>query len=252
MSAGQQHVARRVDLEAPAGLDPARIERILDDRGPPSDRPAGLTLPMPGPTLSFCDDLPMEGEPMNDPTGRQEPAIVITELDELLMANDLGSLASRPIEDLRHLRDQLGEIEAGLSFVRRMAQGRLDIVLAEFHGRIQGRPETAHELVDRLPEVLSGQARGGGSPRAVRDVELPSFTDQFLAELDALLHPTDLSTIDQLDADDLDGAAQRLSSYERSLSVKRSEVHRLIDEVQDEIIGRYRSGSVSVDDLLRG
>jgi len=27
-------------------------------------------------------------------------------------------------------------------------------------------------------------------------------------------------------------------------------VHRLIDEVQEEIIGRYRSGAVSVDDLL--
>ena len=54
------------------------------------------------------------------------------------------------------------------------------------------------------------------------------------------------------DVDDLDNAAQRISGFERALSVKRSEVHRLIDEVQEEIIGRYRSGSVSVDDLLKG
>ena len=189
---------------------------------------------------------------MNDPSGQQEPAIVITELDELLLANDLGSLPSRPIEELRALRDHLGEIEAGLSFVRRMAQGRLDIVLAEFHARLQGRSETAHELVDRLPEVLSGQARGQGQPRAIRDVDLPQFTDQILAELDQLLHPTDLTSIESLGVDDLDAAAQRVSSFERSLSVKRSEVHRLIDEVQEEIIGRYRSGSVSVDDLLKG
>ena len=66
---------------------------------------------------------------MNDRTGPQEP-IVITELDELLLTNDLGSLSTRPIHDLRALREQLGEIEAGLSFARRMAQGRLDIVLA--------------------------------------------------------------------------------------------------------------------------
>jgi len=177
---------------------------------------------------------------------------VITELDELLLANDLGSLPNRPIEDLRALRDHLGEIEAGLSFVRRMAQGRLDIVLAEFHSRLQGRTETAHDLVDRLPEVLSGQARGQGLPRAVRDVEIPAFTEQILAELDQLMHPTDLTSIDRLDVDDLDGAAQRISSFERSLSVKRSEVHRLIDEVQEEIIGRYRSGTVTVDDLLKG
>lgn len=194
----------------------------------------------------------MEGEPMSNPSGRQETPIVITELDELLLANDLGSLQSRPIEELRALRDQLGEIEAGLSFVRRMAQGRLDIVLAEFHARLQGRAETAHELVGRLPQVLSGQARGTGQPRAVREVEIPQFTEQILAELDQLLHPTDLTAIEGLGVDDLDSAAQRVSSFERSLSVKRSEVHRLIDEVQDEIIGRYRSGSVSVDDLLKG
>lgn len=177
---------------------------------------------------------------------------MITDLDELLLANDLSSLPSRPIEELRALRERLGEIENGLSFVRRMAQGRLDIVLAEFHARLQGRVETAHDLLDRLPEVLSGQARGTGIPRAVRESEMPGFTDQILAELDQLLHPTDLTSIESLDVDALDAAAQRISSFERSLSVKRSEVHRLIDEVQDEIIGRYRSGSVTVDDLLKG
>src|SRR4051812_47702320 len=130
----------------------------------------------------------MERDPMNDPSGPQEP-IVITELDDLLVANDLGSLPNRPIEELRELRDHLSEIEAGLSFVRRMAQGRLDIVLAEFHSRLQGRTETAHELVDRLPEVLSGQARGQGQPRAVRDIEIPQFTEKILDELDQLLHP---------------------------------------------------------------
>ena len=64
------------------------------------------------------------------------------------------------------------------------------------------------------------------------------------------VHPTDLAAIDGLGVDELDGAAHRVNAYERALSVKRSEVHRLIDEVQEEIIGRYRSGSVSVDDLL--
>ncbi len=193
----------------------------------------------------------MEGEPMIDRPGPQEP-IVITELDELLLTNDLGSLSTRPIHDLRALREQLGEIEAGLSFARRMAQGRLDIVLAEFHSRLQGRAETAQELVGRLPEVLSGQVRGTGQPRAVRDVEFPPFTEQILGELDQLLHPTELTGIDDLGVDDLDAAAQRVSAFERSLSAKRSEVHRLIDEVQEEIIGRYRNGSVSVDDLLQG
>jgi hypothetical protein len=176
---------------------------------------------------------------------------VITELDDLLAVNDLSSLTARPITELRELRDRLGEIELGLSFGRRMAQGRLDIVLAEFHSRIQGKTETAHELLERLPEVLSTQARGGGLPRHMRDdVEIPNFADKILAELDHLVNPADLASVDALDVDALDAAAQRVSAFERALSAKRSEVHRLIDEVQEEIIVRYRSGSVSVDDLL--
>lgn len=194
----------------------------------------------------------MRSEQTNDSPAPEEPVIVIAQLDDLLSANDFGGLSSRPIEDLRRLRDDLGEIELGLSFGRRMAQGRLDIVLAEFHARLQGRSETAQELVDRLPEVLSSQGRAPGVGRQVRDGELPRFADEILGELDQLVHPTDLAAIEQLDVDQLDGAAQRLSAYERALSAKRSELHRIIDEVQEEIITRYRSGAVSVDDLLNG
>ena len=193
----------------------------------------------------------MEAEPMNDRSGQQEPT-VITELDELLLAIDLGSISALPMDELRSVRDQLSEIEVGLSFGRRMAQGRLDIVLAEFHSRLEGRADSPQELLGRLPEVLSNQGRGQGFPRPTRDVVIPPFADQILSELEALLHPSDLANIDQLEVDSLDGAAQRISAFERDISVKRSEVHRLVDEVQEEIIGRYRSGSVTVDDLLRG
>ena len=189
---------------------------------------------------------------MHDATGPEERTIVITELDELLATTDLGALSERPIEELRQIRDRLGEIELGLSFGRRMAQGRLDIVLAEFHSRLQGKTETAHELLGRLPEVLSTQGRGQGLPRHVREGEIPTFADEILAELDRLVNPSDLASVDALDVDALDAAAQRVSALERAISVKRSEVHRLIDEVQEEIISRYRSGAVSVDDLLHG
>ena len=78
---------------------------------------------------------------MSDVNGPEEQRIVITDLDDLLAANDLTALGSRPIDELRALRDRLSDIELGLSFGRRMAQGRLDIVLAEFHSRLQGRAE---------------------------------------------------------------------------------------------------------------
>lgn len=189
---------------------------------------------------------------MIDPLGAQEPDIVTPELDDLMSSNDLSALHDRSIEDLRALRDRLAEVEAGLSFGRRIAQGRLDIVLAEAMGRAQGNCESTAELVGRLPEVLSGQSRGGGQPRAIRDVELPASADEILSDLDELLHPTDLINIGDMDDDAIERASVRISGYERAISAKRREVHRIIDEVQHEIVVRYRSGAVSVDDLLRG
>ncbi|HPB44695.1 MAG: hypothetical protein M9952_04240 [Microthrixaceae bacterium] len=187
---------------------------------------------------------------MSDTDGPQEQYIVITELDEIVHSTDVGSFASLPIEELRSLRDRLTEIEGGLSFGRRLAQGRLDIVLAEFHSRVQGRADAAAELVERLPDVLAPQTRGAGSPRPVREGDLAPFADEIIAALDEMVNAIELAKLHEFEIDALDDIAQRIGEFERNISVRRSEVHRLIDDVQEEIIGRYRSGVVSVDDLL--
>jgi hypothetical protein len=84
----------------------------------------------------------------------------------------------------------------------------------------------------------------------VRDFDLPVFADTLVQHLDDLLSPNDMVDIASIDIEELKRKADEISAYERALSVKRQEVHRLIDEIQEEIIGRYRSGSASVDDLL--
>lgn len=40
-----------------------------------------------------------------------------------------------------------------------------------------------------------------------------------------------------------------MGALERRLSDSRRDLHRRIDRIQDELVGRYRSGA-SVDDLL--
>ncbi|NLA34398.1 MAG: hypothetical protein GX868_01775 [Actinobacteria bacterium] len=187
---------------------------------------------------------------MSDIESPEEHPIVITELDDILRTVDVGSFAASPITELRALRDRLTEIEGGLSYGRRMVQGRLDIVLAEFHSRVQGRSDSTAEMLDRLPGVLAAQTRAGGVPRQIVDSDLPSFADEITAGLDALVNAVELARLHEYDIDSLDAVAQKLNGYERTISVRRSEVHRLIDDVQEEIIGRYRSGAASVDDLL--
>lgn len=191
-------------------------------------------------------------ETLDSNEGPQEPRIVITELDEIILTTDVASFESRPIDELRSLRERLNEIEGGLSFARRMVQGRLDIVLAEFHARVQGRSESTAEMLERLPDVLSGQLRGAGLPRPIVETELPPFADELVAALDKMVNAVELARLHEYDIDALDALSQRLGEYERAISMRRGEVHRLIDDVQNEIINRYRSGAVSVDDLLEG
>jgi hypothetical protein len=171
-------------------------------------------------------------------------------LDHLLDEIDPGVVSARPIDELRSLRDRYQEIENGLSFGRRLVQGRLDILVAELDGRAAGGSSTVADLLDRLPEVLAQHTRGGGVPRPVRETELPAFTDQVAAEVERIVPADALTQLGQRSDAELLELVEKLRSVERQVSAKRHEVHRIIDELQEEIVGRYRSGAASVDDLL--
>lgn len=175
---------------------------------------------------------------------------VLSQLDHLLDDADVSGLAERSLDELRAIRERLNEVELGLSYGRRMAQGRLDIVTCEVERRA-GSTSVPDDLLGRLPEVLARHTRGGGLPRPVRhDTELPGFADEIVADLDRLVLPTELSGVTELTPERLAEISEALGAVEATLSATRHEAHRLIDEVQEEIVGRYRSGAASVDDLL--
>lgn len=104
--------------------------------------------------------------------------------------------------------------------------------------------------MERLPEVLAQHTRGGGTPRPVRDEELPAFTDELALELDRVVPPSDIGRLPELSDERIDTVMDLLQVLERRVSAKRHELHRVIDELQEEIVSRYRSGAASVDDLL--
>jgi len=172
-------------------------------------------------------------------------------LDHILDDVETLALPTRSIQELRELRDRCQVIEGGLSYGRRMIQGRLDIVICEVERRSSGGPESLDELMERLPAVLSRQTRGNGAPRPVRNAEIPTFTDLLTGEADAILDPTELGHLAEATDVRIDEIIVLLQALENQVSVKRHETHRRIDELQDEIVSRYRSGAASVDDLLR-
>ena len=172
------------------------------------------------------------------------------ELDELITIDEPGDLSSCSLAELRVVRDHYQDVEHGLSYARRIVQGRLDTVSVELERRGDvAAGEVSGDLLERLPDALAAHTRGPGLPRPFRDLEPPVWADSLLVELDEVLTPSQLAEISELDGADLATAAARMGDVERDLSAMRHEVHRRVDRVQDELVGRYRSGA-TVDDLL--
>jgi hypothetical protein len=172
-------------------------------------------------------------------------------LDDLLSPDLLDGLAERALVEVRSLRDDAQTVEGGLSFVRRMVHGRLDIVGAELERRRQGGdPGDLSGLIARLPDLLAEHEGATGSPRSPRLLEVAAVPDELAAELDQIVDIDALADLRSFDAAALDALAARLVEFERWVSERRRGVQAALDRLQAEIVRRYRDGEASVDGLL--
>lgn len=172
-------------------------------------------------------------------------------LDQVLDESYIRDLSALPMEELRARRAQCQSLEVSLSYQRRMAQGRLDIVGA-VRGRgvegIDGPEEPA--LVDQLSGILGERIHAPGLGR-LPQLMTPVDADVDTDELDAILGPARLAALQEADPVELDALVERLSDYEAEVSDRRHSVHQRIDALQGEIARRYRTGQASVESLLR-
>jgi hypothetical protein len=164
----------------------------------------------------------------------------------------LSGLTDRPLEQVRAMRGECQVLENALSYIRRLAQGRLDIVGAELERRREGGdPHDLSDLIGRLPDILADRVGAGGLGRPPQELTLEDLTAAYTAEVDEILSPARVGSLDQLDDAELGAVRDRLEAYEREASSRRHELHAIIDRLQAEIARRYRSGEASVDTLLR-
>ena len=175
-----------------------------------------------------------------------------SQLDRILGPEYLGDLEHRAIADVRQMRAESQEIETGLSYLRRLIQGRLDIVGAERQRRAEGRePGDLSDLISQLPEILSDRTRSPGVGR-LPQIPAPGETEPGMtARLDAILGERDLESLPRLSDDDLDRMTADLDELEREVSDLRRQVFDCIDALQAEITRRYRTGEANVESLLQ-
>jgi hypothetical protein len=167
-------------------------------------------------------------------------------IDRVLAEDYLNDLTTAPLADVRAMRDEAEQEEVDLSYIRRMVQGRIDIVRAEVarRGGDEGGP-----LVDRLASILSeerGPARGLGRHTTLE----PTRADEHRRYVERLVADVDLSDVASRDDGELDRALEILVEEERKISAKRREVQQVMDACSAEITRRYRDGEADVSTLL--
>ena len=172
----------------------------------------------------------------------------------LLAPDYLAGLKTIPIEDVRARRAECQAVEVSLSYLRRMVQGRLDIVLAELRRRQEGAPPAdLHSLVESLAETLSEHvhAPGNGRLAALIVASDPEVDDALVTQLDAVADANALGQLPATTDDDVQALVDRLTAFEREISDQRRALFERIDAIQEELVRRYKSGEASVDSLLR-
>ncbi len=174
------------------------------------------------------------------------------DLDLLLDPGYLGDLSVRPMEEVRAMRTTCQEVETGLSMLRRVVQGRLDIVGLELTRRAEGGdPADLPDLIARLPELLSDRTHAPGVGRLPQLMAPGELPPELEGELDDILGTGRLADLPGLEDTDLHALAEQLEAFEHKVSGHRQTLFDRIDALQAEITRRYKTGEATIDALLQ-
>ncbi|USA05219.1 ABC transporter substrate-binding protein [Streptomyces lydicamycinicus] len=155
---------------------------------------------------------------------------------------DLSGLG---LPELRVVRRDSQQEEADLSYLRRLLQGRIDILRAE----IARRTAQQSPLLDRLPEILTDLPSRHRS--SARHVTLGTpHSEEYRRLAEEMLGEVELSDLTARTDQELHDAMGRLIRYEQQVSRRRQSLQRTTDDCSAEIARRYREGEAQVDDLL--
>lgn len=161
------------------------------------------------------------------------------------MSDDPIDPASLDLGELRAERTRLQHDEDAVSYVRRVAQGRLDLVRAERRHRSEG----GHlDVSQGLTAILAGQV-GGGSSRPPRTTHVPEG-HPLLAELEQRCERLRFDELVELSDEALLTLEAELSGFEHDCSAMRRTLFIRIDALTADLVRRYRDGAATVDGLL--
>ena len=149
------------------------------------------------------------------------------------------------LEEIRALREECLAEREYLSLLRRLVQGRAEILKAELDGR--GADEDRGSLVDRLAGILAGDEPVGSGRGEALKIGIPE-EELLLARrrIERLVADAGMSDPQSLANDELAEAVDILAREEQAVSETRAAVIAVLDTVQDELKRRYKEDPTRV------
>jgi hypothetical protein len=188
------------------------------------------------------DPRPPEARPP-DPRRDHPPR----RIDRVLDPSYLEGLGARPLDELRAMRDECNELETELSYVRRLAQGRIDILGAETERRAAGGSLAGsandQELVAALTDILADHGPRADPADSRLSARLaPSMEIQWKRGLERLLSDATLVDLANLGDDELAESREQLGELETVVSATRRALHAVTDAIERELAARLAVG----------
>jgi hypothetical protein len=162
-------------------------------------------------------------------------------IDRVLDPAYLTDIPSCSIDDLRARHSECLEIETEVSYVRRLAQARVDILRAELDRRAAGG--SVGDLIAALPQILADT----GPRAAVTDSRLPrhlapSMDIKWNRGLEHLVFDGTLANLPTLSEQELRDTIEQLGTLERELSDRRRALHGVIEAIELDLAARHKVG----------
>ena len=141
------------------------------------------------------------------------------------------------------MRNECADLETEASYLRRLAQGRIDICRAEQERRAAGAGGSLGQLIDDLPRILAGDAPRSdiAHSRLPRRLDPPD-TAELSLDFPELQEDATLARVPLLADTDLSAARTRFERVEREISAIRKDLHGVINRIEAQLARRLSDG----------
>jgi RsiG-like len=162
-------------------------------------------------------------------------------IDRVLGPEYLAGLEGRSLDEVRDMERECAEIETELSYVRKLAQARIDILQAEVDRRASGG--SLGDLIDALPKILADDApRPDPAASRLADPSTPASEIDFNRGLEGLISDGTLANLPTLSEAELHATLEQLGQLETEVSASRNALHEVMDSLERTLAQRLAVG----------